>query len=150
MEPVALTKNREPLPLWALEAQYNEMRMAGLRAIHSPNRLIICDSHVPKAFDFLHHIHVSCCTDSANSTDMPLASSSSGRRYNAGKDGSDPMATTAHPDRRLTYDDFLQFPDCDGLRHEIIDGVHYVTPCPSLRHQDPFSLSLLELFTPSV
>ena len=60
------------------------------------------------------------------------------------------MATTAHPDRRLTYDDFLQFPDCDGLRHEIIDGVHYVTPCPSLRHHYPFSLSLLELFTPSV
>ena len=46
------------------------------------------------------------------------------------------MAPTAHPDRRLTYDDFLQFPECDGLRHEIIDGVHYVTPCPSLRHQD--------------
>jgi Uma2 family endonuclease len=51
-------------------------------------------------------------------------------------DGSDPMAATSHPDRRLTYDDFLLFPDCDGLRHEIIDGVHYVTPSPSLRHQD--------------
>jgi Uma2 family endonuclease len=50
-------------------------------------------------------------------------------------DGSDPMAPTAHSDRRLTYDDFLRFPD-DGLRHEIIDGVHYVTPSPSLRHQD--------------
>jgi Uma2 family endonuclease len=50
-------------------------------------------------------------------------------------DGSDPMVPTAHPDRRLTYDDFLRFPD-DGLRHEIIDGVHYVTPSPSLRHQD--------------
>jgi Uma2 family endonuclease len=48
---------------------------------------------------------------------------------------SDPMAATSHSDRRLTYDDFLLFPD-DGLRHEIIDGVHYVTPCPSLRHQD--------------
>jgi Uma2 family endonuclease len=50
-------------------------------------------------------------------------------------DGSDPMAPTAHSDRRLTYDDFLRFPD-DGLRHEIVDGVHYVTPSPSLRHQD--------------
>jgi Uma2 family endonuclease len=49
---------------------------------------------------------------------------------------SDPMAATAHPDRRLTYDDFLLFPDDDGLRHEIIDGVHYVTAAPNLRHQD--------------
>jgi Uma2 family endonuclease len=50
-------------------------------------------------------------------------------------DGSDSMAPAAHPDRRLTYDDFLLFPD-DGLRHEIIDGVHYVTAAPNLRHQD--------------
>ena len=46
------------------------------------------------------------------------------------------MAPSAPPDRRLTYDDFLLFPEGDGLRHEIIDGVHYVTPSPSLRHQD--------------
>jgi Uma2 family endonuclease len=37
-------------------------------------------------------------------------------------------------DRRLTYDDFLLFPD-DGLRHEIIGGKHYVTPSPATRHQ---------------
>jgi Uma2 family endonuclease len=37
-------------------------------------------------------------------------------------------------DRRLTYDDFLLFPD-DGKRHEIIDGEHYVTPSPNTRHQ---------------
>jgi Uma2 family endonuclease len=37
-------------------------------------------------------------------------------------------------DTRLTYDDFLLFPD-DGKRHEIIDGVHYVTPSPRLGHQ---------------
>jgi Uma2 family endonuclease len=37
--------------------------------------------------------------------------------------------------RRLTYDDFVQFPD-DGLRHEIIDGEHHATPSPNLRHQD--------------
>lgn len=41
----------------------------------------------------------------------------------------------AHPDTRLTYDDFLLLPD-DGKRHEIIDGAHYVTPSPNLRHQD--------------
>ncbi|MGH9362646.1 MAG: hypothetical protein ACRD2T_12095 [Thermoanaerobaculia bacterium] len=35
------------------------------------------------------------------------------------------MARTAH--RLLTYDDLLALPD-DGLRHELIDGEHYVTP----------------------
>lgn len=40
----------------------------------------------------------------------------------------------ADVDSRLTYDDFVYFPD-DGKRHEIIDGVHYVTPSPDVRHQ---------------
>jgi ligand-binding SRPBCC domain-containing protein len=35
---------------------------------------------------------------------------------------------------KLTYDDFVQFPD-DGKRHELIDGVHYVTPSPNAKHQ---------------
>ena len=35
---------------------------------------------------------------------------------------------------KLTYDDYLLFPD-DGKRHELIDGEHYVTPSPNLRHQ---------------
>jgi Uma2 family endonuclease len=35
---------------------------------------------------------------------------------------------------KLTYDDFVQFPD-DGKRHELIDGEHYVTPAPRPRHQ---------------
>ena len=46
------------------------------------------------------------------------------------------MAPTADPARRLTYDDFLLFPENDRLRHELIDGVHYVTAAPNLRHQD--------------
>ncbi len=37
--------------------------------------------------------------------------------------------------RKLTYVDFLEFPD-DGQRHELIDGEHYVTPSPFLRHQE--------------
>ena len=38
------------------------------------------------------------------------------------------------PGVKLTYDDFVLFPD-DGKRHELIDGEHYVTPSPSTRHQ---------------
>lgn len=53
--------------------------------------------------------------------------------YDAGLDGRRPMHSTPE-DARLTYDDFLLFPD-DGKQHEIIDGVHFVTPSPTLRHQ---------------
>jgi Uma2 family endonuclease len=42
-----------------------------------------------------------------------------------------PVRTSA---TKLTYDDFLSFPD-DGRRHELIDGEHYVTPSPNTRHQ---------------
>ena len=35
---------------------------------------------------------------------------------------------------KLTYDDFLLFPD-DGMRHELIDGEHYVAPSPNRKHQ---------------
>ena len=38
------------------------------------------------------------------------------------------------PGVKLTYDDFVKFPD-DGLRHELIDGEHYVTPSPNTKHQ---------------
>ena len=54
--------------------------------------------------------------------------------YNSRKDPGHEMATTSHFDARLTYDDLVRMPD-DGLRHEIIDGVHYVTPSPVWRHQ---------------
>ena len=36
--------------------------------------------------------------------------------------------------RKLTYEDYVLFPE-DGLRHEILDGEHYVTPAPFIRHQ---------------
>jgi Uma2 family endonuclease len=36
--------------------------------------------------------------------------------------------------RKLTYRDFMKFPD-DGKRHELIDGVHYMTPSPFTPHQ---------------
>jgi Uma2 family endonuclease len=47
--------------------------------------------------------------------------------------GSDDVKAAA-PRVKLTYDDFVLFPD-DGKRHELIDGEHYVTPSPNLRHQ---------------
>ncbi|MGE0865584.1 MAG: Uma2 family endonuclease [Vicinamibacterales bacterium] len=47
----------------------------------------------------------------------------------------DAMPTAARTDARLTYDDFLHFPE-DGKRHELIDGVHYVTASPDLGHQE--------------
>jgi Uma2 family endonuclease len=53
--------------------------------------------------------------------------------YDAGVEGREPMHSTPE-DTRLTYDDFLLFPD-DGKRHEIIDGEHFVTPSPNTRHQ---------------
>jgi Uma2 family endonuclease len=47
--------------------------------------------------------------------------------------GSDDVKT-ASARVKLTYDDFLHFPD-DGKRHELIDGEHYVTPSPNTKHQ---------------
>jgi Uma2 family endonuclease len=48
--------------------------------------------------------------------------------------GGDEMDPASHS-TKLTYDDFLLFPD-DGKRHELINGEHYVTPSPNIRHQD--------------
>jgi Uma2 family endonuclease len=44
------------------------------------------------------------------------------------------MALHDLPRKRLTYEDYVLFPD-DGKRHEIIDGEHYVTAAPFVRHQ---------------
>jgi len=41
---------------------------------------------------------------------------------------------SGRPGVKLTYDDFVQFPD-DGKRHELIGGEHYVTPSPNTKHQ---------------
>jgi len=43
--------------------------------------------------------------------------------------------SSAPSGHKLTYDDYLLFPD-DGKRHELIDGEHYVTPSPNVRHQE--------------
>ena len=51
-----------------------------------------------------------------------------------GSDDVTPATPGGAPRLKLTYDDYLLFPD-DGKRHELIDGEHYVTPSPNLRHQ---------------
>jgi Uma2 family endonuclease len=45
----------------------------------------------------------------------------------------DSMATHTSV-RKLTYDDLARMPD-DGMRHELIDGEHFVSPSPVPRHQ---------------
>jgi len=38
------------------------------------------------------------------------------------------------PSPKLTYEDYVLIPD-DGKRHQIIDGKHYVSDTPFIRHQ---------------
>jgi Uma2 family endonuclease len=42
--------------------------------------------------------------------------------------------TSSTTTRKLTYEDYVLFPE-DGQRHELIDGEHYVSPAPYVRHQ---------------
>lgn len=44
------------------------------------------------------------------------------------------MERYAVSEQRLTTEEFLRIPE-DGKRHELVDGVHYVTPSPNLTHQ---------------
>ena len=44
------------------------------------------------------------------------------------------MRPAPTPAVKFTYEDFVNFPS-DGKRHEIIDGEHFVTPAPTIKHQ---------------
>ena len=48
--------------------------------------------------------------------------------------GYDEWAMARQPSVRLTFEDFLHFPD-DGRRWELIDGEAFVTAAPKTRHQ---------------
>lgn len=45
-----------------------------------------------------------------------------------------PPMPGSEPTPKLTYEDYCRIPD-DGQRHEILDGVHFVSPSPLDRHQ---------------
>src|SRR5262245_57546003 len=71
--------------------------------------------------------------NSARSAARRWHSACSGHGYNEPMPGSDAMKPL-NPGVKLTYDDFVLFPD-DGKRHELIDGEHYVSPSPNRKHQ---------------
>jgi len=48
--------------------------------------------------------------------------------------------------RKLTYQDYVCFPD-DRMRHEIIDGDHYMNPAPSPYHQQVSRRLQFQLYT---
>jgi len=48
------------------------------------------------------------------------------------------------PARKLTYEDFLRMPE-DHFRHEILDGVHVVSPPPDVGHQKALGHIYLEI-----
>jgi Uma2 family endonuclease len=56
------------------------------------------------------------------------------------------VATTTRTGSRLTYDDYLAFPE-DGRSHEIIAGVHYVSAAPFLDHQRISRHILFQLYS---
>jgi Uma2 family endonuclease len=69
--------------------------------------------------------------DDTNGMPMAFASHSCGYTERmSGRDDVRPAVSSL----KLTYDDFRLFLD-DGKRHELIDGEHYVTPCPFTKHQ---------------
>ena len=56
------------------------------------------------------------------------------------------MSTVNKQDLRLTYREYVLFPD-DGNRHEIINGHHFMTAAPSTYHQTISKRLQYELYT---
>jgi Uma2 family endonuclease len=56
------------------------------------------------------------------------------------------MSAIAPRGLKWTYEDYAQIPD-DGLRHEIIDGQHFVNPSPGTQHQHVSKRLQYQLYT---
>ena len=56
------------------------------------------------------------------------------------------MSTIAPKEFKWTYEDYAQLPE-DGLRHEIIDGKHFVNPSPGTQHQHVSKRLQYQLYT---
>ncbi len=56
------------------------------------------------------------------------------------------MSTIAPKGLKWTYEDYARLPE-DGLRHEIIDGEHFVSPSPSTQHQHVSKRLQYQLYT---
>ena len=56
------------------------------------------------------------------------------------------MGTIAPEGQNWTYEEYAKLPE-DGLRHEIIDGEHFVNPSPSTQHQHVSKRLQYQLYT---
>ena len=56
------------------------------------------------------------------------------------------MSTPTRSSAKLGYPEYASIPD-DGLRHEIIEGKHYVNPAPSTYHQTVSRRIQFQLYT---
>lgn len=60
--------------------------------------------------------------------------------------GLEDMSASIQKPRKLNYDDYAKIPQ-DGMRHEIIDGVHFVNAAPSTVHQHVSKRLQYQLYT---
>jgi hypothetical protein len=90
-----------------------------------------CHGRLPSALKFARPADMGS-TGAQRSAALPHGTAPAPHGYNEPMPNSDPVKPSSSG-LKLTYDDFLLFPD-DGKRHELIDGEHYVTPSPNARH----------------
>src|SRR3990170_2815868 len=63
--------------------------------------------------------------------------------------GSQIMGMAAVPPSVTTLDEFFALPEDNTRRHELLDGVYVMTPCPTFRHQQAV-MALWHKLTPAL